>query len=90
MVSGYLDWPAAHRVAGLLKMLYGNRSLGGLNFIVTGREPLPMPITILLVDDHKVFRDALRRMLEGCAATAPRLSNWPNGIIPMLPSSTSG
>lgn len=26
-----------------------------------------MPITILLVDDHKVFRDALRRMLEGCA-----------------------
>ena len=26
-----------------------------------------MPITILLVDDHKVFRDALRRMLEGRA-----------------------
>jgi DNA-binding NarL/FixJ family response regulator len=26
-----------------------------------------MPITILLVDDHKVFREALRRMLEGRA-----------------------
>jgi two-component system NarL family response regulator/two-component system response regulator DegU len=25
-----------------------------------------MPITILLVDDHKVFRDALKRTLEGC------------------------
>jgi DNA-binding NarL/FixJ family response regulator len=25
-----------------------------------------MPITVLLVDDHKVFRDALKRTLEGC------------------------